>query len=1113
MASELSNTAARNRENEDSNDVIIEILEECSPKDQIDAIQLRKLSSGEYSQARHSTGETTDLHTIKSSQLNTPIRSYQGQKFLAQDVFLSHSGKQKNFIRQLYRDLTNQGVSCFFDQDRESLPVGEDFPSRIFAAAKTCKVAVLLLSMDFLQSKWPMQELAAFVNAKKKKNPDLKILPLFFLISPFALKNITADEEKWKQLEKSEEKRAEWHQALSAIRQINGLKFSEGDDEVKFRDEIVEEIWHLLTKPSPRYHFPCMQGQTRMCQEVADFFDTVHSDTRGIRIAGLYGIPGQGKTTLGKAFCNFKLGDFEGKVCHLEFSRGDSFKRIKVALQCLTCCPQSYFQELRDQDQAQVGLYRRMEGKRVLLVLDNITEESIDEVTYYCKAEFGENSCILLSARSVDVLEKHFKIDKRSCMRVPSLKEEEAIAIFLERTSVEESTLGAEDKAYAVKCAKRCSFKEVGGRGRTFHPLALKAFGGHLFSKYGRHLSKWAAEIESWVDRCGYGLDDVLAVLGRAFDNMPPEYCTIFMLLTLYMPPNMSPHKVTEWLAMICNKEISFTEKAIEDLCKAAFIEEYGPEIRLHDLYIEFAQSKANEMGRWLWWKGDPCSTRGLISQHSAGFELAKLEQCMYRRPLQIPPDDRQNLLVLQLVDVENMRMEKLDMGGMGRLRSITLHNCKGLTELEGIEKLQQLAWLQISEVNPMFKLPELSSLEGLQHLEINIATSKMLNQLGDLTGCVSLREINVRCPSLLEFPRLNGLPHLEKVEFSMCDKVKGPLDCRECVELQSIALNSCSQMTASPLLVGCKKLSKIVLWECDAVKACPHIDVPSDLKTLELSVSSKAASAPKCLESSYGLKNLQLCNMWNLKELPSFRLLKYLTVLKLDKCGIREPPDLTCCVLLEDVCFFTLPNLQSFPNFSLLRKLKKLSLYDCWRVQDPPHISGCHELQLFHLAFNDNMEGLPNMGESPQLEDIKLSWHSEDEGIYAGNDLDYNTRYEDLESCLEHFKNESFPDLSEVSAPEALKEWQWLKDKPMLVKRYARRGKVYCSLTAPYGWHRRKQTTTLKRVEVEHSQQAIVKRAQFKRKQSRRMAWFVALSFSAALLLRWLITLAIFHF
>ncbi|GLJ42130.1 hypothetical protein SUGI_0872410 [Cryptomeria japonica] len=191
------------------------------------------------------TDNTTSSPTSESSQPRE-----HGQKF---DVFLSHSGKQKNFVRQLHRDLTQQGVSCFFDEDRESLPVGENFPSRILEAAKACKVAVLLLSKDFLKSKWPMIELSAFVKARDTTNPKLIILPLFFLISPDYLKNITEDNKKWRQLKMSEKERAEWHQALKAIRPITGLLFAEGGNEVQFRDKIVREICKILPRPSPGY--------------------------------------------------------------------------------------------------------------------------------------------------------------------------------------------------------------------------------------------------------------------------------------------------------------------------------------------------------------------------------------------------------------------------------------------------------------------------------------------------------------------------------------------------------------------------------------------------------------------------------------------------------------------------------------------------------------------------------------------------------------------------------------------------------------------------------------------------------------------------------------------
>jgi hypothetical protein len=38
-------------------------------------------------------------------------------------VFLSHSSKDKEFVRELYRRLTRDGVDCFFDE--ESIEWGE----------------------------------------------------------------------------------------------------------------------------------------------------------------------------------------------------------------------------------------------------------------------------------------------------------------------------------------------------------------------------------------------------------------------------------------------------------------------------------------------------------------------------------------------------------------------------------------------------------------------------------------------------------------------------------------------------------------------------------------------------------------------------------------------------------------------------------------------------------------------------------------------------------------------------------------------------------------------------------------------------------------------------
>ncbi|GLJ27276.1 hypothetical protein SUGI_0535420 [Cryptomeria japonica] len=182
---------------------------------------------------------------------------------LAKDVFLCHSGKQKIPVRELHKELTNKGVSCFFDDDPQSLPLAEKFPARIFGAAKKCRIAVLVISKNFIHSKWPMQELSAFFKAKSSgKNPHMKILPLFFMISPKSLSEITEDNQAWKDLGMSAKIRVEWHGALKKVRSIKGLVFKEVEDLVGFRDKVVKAICSLLLPHIPN----SMQGHARQDQ-------------------------------------------------------------------------------------------------------------------------------------------------------------------------------------------------------------------------------------------------------------------------------------------------------------------------------------------------------------------------------------------------------------------------------------------------------------------------------------------------------------------------------------------------------------------------------------------------------------------------------------------------------------------------------------------------------------------------------------------------------------------------------------------------------------------------------------------------------------------------------
>ena len=67
-------------------------------------------------------------------------------------VFLSHSSKDKPFVRELHRRLKRDGVVCFFDE--ESIELGANFVVSLERGIDECEFFVAVLSPEFVQSKW-----------------------------------------------------------------------------------------------------------------------------------------------------------------------------------------------------------------------------------------------------------------------------------------------------------------------------------------------------------------------------------------------------------------------------------------------------------------------------------------------------------------------------------------------------------------------------------------------------------------------------------------------------------------------------------------------------------------------------------------------------------------------------------------------------------------------------------------------------------------------------------------------------------------------------------------------------------------------------------------------
>ena len=194
-------------------------------------------------------------------------------RLVKHQIFLSHAGAQKDFVAQLYVDLEARGYFFpFFDQSEQSLPKGKDFAPLIKEATQLCEVALVVMSEEFLCSKWPMIELAEFHGAQQAGNQHLNMLPLFYKLSVDDLRDGSIEDRwmpKWREYA-NDDKRidvAKWSAAVRALRKVNGVIFhKKAMSEVAYRKDVVRSIFRLSPPELLYGSSRDMLGYSRICQ-------------------------------------------------------------------------------------------------------------------------------------------------------------------------------------------------------------------------------------------------------------------------------------------------------------------------------------------------------------------------------------------------------------------------------------------------------------------------------------------------------------------------------------------------------------------------------------------------------------------------------------------------------------------------------------------------------------------------------------------------------------------------------------------------------------------------------------------------------------------------------
>lgn len=139
----------------------------------IDAIKERTESSVEDIDVIIRLLEVLRDFSRRNERTNRTFKKY--------DVFISHaSADKKNCAAKIHKALTNYGLKVFYDE--QSIDWGDNLTSTINKGLEECEFAIVILSNNFFNRKWPEKELKRLFERNKTTKRKL-ILPILFGIS------------------------------------------------------------------------------------------------------------------------------------------------------------------------------------------------------------------------------------------------------------------------------------------------------------------------------------------------------------------------------------------------------------------------------------------------------------------------------------------------------------------------------------------------------------------------------------------------------------------------------------------------------------------------------------------------------------------------------------------------------------------------------------------------------------------------------------------------------------------------------------------------------------------------------------------------------------------
>ncbi|XP_028773808.1 TMV resistance protein N-like [Neltuma alba] len=866
-------------------------------------------------------------------------------------VFLSFRGEdtRKNFSDHLYAALKRKGLKTF--RDEEELERGESINPSLVQAIEESRSAIVVLSPNYASSTWCLDELQKILQLKEETS--FQVFPIFYGVDPSDVRKqkgsfAEAFRKHEERFTENKRKVQKWRDALEKVATLSGWD-SKDRYETEFIESIAEEMGSKLLDKSASGHGKLIGIEPKL----DELKSIVARESKGIGFIGIWGTGGVGKTTLARAF-------YERKREHKNFEIHCFLDNIREAWEKegLISLPRKLLSSLEKKSMEVADFYegmglikRKLTDKKILLVLDDVSDIRQLENLAPKQGWFSEGSIIIITTRDRHLLSSH---GVSAVYEFKLLSDNESLELFLEKAFKEEHP----NEDY-LKLA-RTVIKYAGGL-----PLVLTVLGSSLCK---RTIVEWKDELAKFKK---VPPKDILKILQVSFDGLDDQEKTIFLDIACFFN-GMDKDHVIQILETL-EKDLH-PETGINVLIKRSLITNYEGHLWVHEIL--------QDMGKYIVYQESPYDAgkrSRILSLEDANHVLKRNKGTEATRGMALTLEKSCDAFWDPEAFSKMSNLRLLIISSRSHVSHCQLNLPHGLKTLSS--ELKVIEWVGY----PLFYLPSQPQLHELVVLKMQ--HSKLKELWRGTQPLPSLKSLDLsHSKYLIKTPNFDGIPHLEKLILEGCSNlVKIHQSLGQHKKLVIVDLKDCKEVKTLPEKFEMNSLETFILSGCSKVRKLPEFG--KDMACLSKLDLEKTALAklPQSLGNLIGLVELNLTNCKKLVCLPcSVSKLKALKVIKISECSKLSwlPESLNENEALEQLHLSGIAiqglsfsdynsETQSSSSWSCLSLLQRPSSSKKFLL--PPSLSLLSELHLDFCKLHDG--SLPDvMNELSSLQVLNLS-------------------------------------------------------------------------------------------------------------------------------------------